>query len=69
MSAPVHNQQEHSETADPRTEPGCLPGTPQRRPVPLADAIAEWAAQQDPRHLPPGWSAEAGRGAPRRAEP
>ncbi len=64
VSVPVENQDERPEAGDPRPEAGRVPGTPQGFPVPLADAIGEWAAQQDPRHLPPGRPAEADRGAP-----
>lgn len=55
MSRPVENREEHSETGDPRPEADCVFGTLQELPVRLADAISEWAARQDARHLPPGW--------------
>ena len=64
VGVPAQNHDERPEAGDPRPEAGCVPGIRQGFPVPLADAIGEWAAQQDPRHLPPGWPAEADRGAP-----
>jgi hypothetical protein len=63
VSWPVQNQDGHPEAGDPRPATDRVPGTPQEFPVSLADAIGEWAAQQDPGHLPPGWPAEP-QGAP-----
>ncbi len=63
VSGPVENHEEHPEAGDPPPEAGRRSGAPPGFPVPLAHAIGEWAAQQDARHLLPGWLAEAGRSA------
>jgi len=60
---PVDNKEEQLEAGDPRPEADFASGTPEGYPVRLADAIGEWAAQQDPRHLPPGWPTDVGNGA------